>query len=226
MPRISVILPAAGSGRRFGGNESKILQPLAGRPVFLRSVDLFATRGDVCQILLVVSPADRKSLQQHYGKELLALGTQLVTGGATRSESVRNALSHVLDEVDLVCVHDAVRPCVTQGLIDAVFTAAAHTAAAILAWPVHATLKDVDEAGTIRRTVCREGLWEAQTPQVFRKDLLKAAYDTGHNATDDAELVQRRGQTVTVVKGDPHNIKITTPADLAFAQALIETTST
>ena len=221
MPDVSVILPAAGSGRRFGPDAGKVFEPLSGRAVFLRAVDLFAGRDDVCQILLVVSPAHRERVRRHWGDELDELGAELVDGGDTRSRSVRNALGRVVDRAALVCVHDAVRPCAARAQIDAVIAAAARGGAAILARPVRGTVKKVDRSGMIEQTVRRDRLWEAQTPQVFDTDLLRKAYAAGEDATDDAELVQRLGHTVTVIEGDPHNIKITTPADLALAEAIV-----
>ena len=221
MPNISVILPAAGSGKRFGAESNKIFQPLAGRAVFLRSIDLFAGRNEVCQILLVVSPGDAAELSERFGGELSALGAELVEGGARRSDSVRNALAKLDDGAELVCVHDAVRPCAAPERIDAVFHAAGESGAAILACPLHGTIKKADTSGKIITTVDREGLWEAQTPQVFDRDLLVEAYALGGQATDDAEMVQRTGREVTVVASDMNNIKITTQADLAFAKAVI-----
>ena len=222
MPNISVILPAAGSGKRFGADSNKIFQPLGGRAIFLRSIDLFAARDDVCQILLVASAADAAELSERFGGELAALGVELVEGGAQRSDSVRNALARLDDGARLVCVHDAVRPCADPERIDAVFHAAAESGAAILACPLHGTIKKVDlSGGEIITTVDREGLWEAQTPQVFDRDLLIEAYGLGGQATDDAEMVQRAGGKVIVVPSDSNNIKITTQADLAFAEAVI-----
>ena len=221
MPNVSVILPAAGSGKRFGAGSNKIFQPLCGRAVFLRSIDLFAARDDVSQILLVVSPGDAAELSERFGAELAVLGVELIDGGPARSDSVRNALARLDEGAALVCVHDAVRPCVAPGRIDAVFHAAAESGAAILACPLHGTIKKVDPSGHIIATVDREGLWEAQTPQVFDKDLLVEAYALGGHATDDAEMVQRTGREVTVVPSDPNNIKITTRADLALAEAVI-----
>ncbi|MDP6636081.1 MAG: 2-C-methyl-D-erythritol 4-phosphate cytidylyltransferase [Phycisphaerae bacterium] len=221
MPNVSVILPAAGSGKRFGADANKIFQPLAGRAIFLRSMDLFAGRDDVCQILLVASAGDIAELSERFGAELADLGAELVEGGAQRSDSVRNALARLDDAAELVCVHDAVRPCVLPGQVDAVFAAAAETGAAILASPLHGTIKKVGESGKILQTVDRQGLWEAQTPQVFDKVLLIEAYSLGGQATDDAETVQRTGREVTVVQSDSNNIKITTQADLAFAEAVI-----
>ena len=222
MANVSVIIPAAGAGMRFAAERNKIFQPLGARAVFLRTLSLFAGRADVCQILLVVSADDMAEMRDRFGEQLADMNVTLVPGGATRSESVRNALARVCEAGEIVCVHDAVRPCVRQDWIDAVFAAAQRCGAAILAYPVHGTLKRVDADHVIKQTVCREDLWEAQTPQVFRKDLLAEAYQRGTHATDDAELVQSIGHHVEVVPGDPRNIKITTPADLDFAAAVIE----
>lgn len=220
-PKVSVILPAAGSGSRFGGPRNKIFEPLAGRAVFLRTIELFVKRADVVQVQLVVSAADREAIQRDFGKELGGLGVGLVVGGSSRSESVANALAGVCEEASLVCVHDAVRPCLGQGRIDEVFAAAAQCGSAMLAWPVHATLKRVSDDAMVTETVGRKGLWEAQTPQVFDKALLRGAYAAGAaGATDDAQLVEAIGQRVRVVVGDPRNVKITMPADLAMAEAL------
>ncbi len=222
MASVSVILPAAGASTRFGAETSKILQPLKGQPVFLRSIDLFSRRPDVGQILLVVSDAQRDDLAQCYERVLAAEKVQLVPGGADRTGSVRHALAAVTDEAELVCVHDAVRPCVSQAHIDAVFSAAETHGAAILAWPIHGTVKHASDQ-VIERTVDRSDLWQAQTPQVFRKDWLIEAYASGQSATDDAAMLEAMGRPVHLVTGDPRNIKITTPADLAMAEAVIDT---
>jgi len=222
MATVSVIIPAAGAGTRFGAAGNKVFQKLAGREVFLRSVDLFAARDDVCQILLVLSAEDLDAVTRRYGGDLSALGVSLVIGGARRTDSVRSALERVESSASLVCVHDAVRPCVSSSDVDAVFTAAAESGAAILAAPIDGTIKQVGEAGLIERTVCREGLWQAQTPQVFDKALLTAAYQRRiDDATDDAQGVEAGGHAVAVVPGDARNIKITTPEDLALAEAII-----
>ncbi len=221
MAKVSVILPAAGAGTRFGAGRSKIFQPLCGRAVFLHALELFARRDDVVQMLLVVSSRDADELNGRFGDELRRLGAETVEGGTDRSGSVRNALSRIHDEAELICVHDAVRPCVGTEQIDAVFAAAERTGSAILACPVRATLKHSPDNVHVGQTVPRDGLWEAQTPQVFRGDILSAAYQTGLSATDDAELVQQLGHDVELVEGDARNIKITTPADLAIAECIL-----
>jgi 2-C-methyl-D-erythritol 4-phosphate cytidylyltransferase len=222
MVKVSVIVPGAGAGKRFGGAGGKILQPLGGRPVVLRTLEVFASRADVCQMLLVVAPSEMPTIQARLGRELAAMGVALVEGGPTRSASVRNALAHLSDQAEFVCVHDAVRPCVSPLWVDAVVAEARRGGAAILALPLHGTLKRVSPGGTVE-TLERAEVWEAQTPQVFRRDLLLAAYAGGAEATDDAHLVEAMGHPVALVPGDVRNIKITTPADLAVAEAVIET---
>ena len=221
--KVAVIIPAAGASRRFGGKTKKIFERLKGRAVFIRSLELFVNRPDVCQVQLVVAAEDMETMQARFGANLGFMGVKLVTGGAERTDSVRNALEHVAGEAQYICVHDAVRPCVSPLWIDAVFAAAARTGAAILAYPVHGTLKKADAQGRIVETVDRRDLWEAQTPQVFRKELLLRAYArAGGRATDDAALVEALGQPVCIVRGDPRNVKITTRSDLALAAAVVD----
>jgi 2-C-methyl-D-erythritol 4-phosphate cytidylyltransferase len=221
MKDVSVIIPAAGAGRRFGATHNKIFLPLAGEPIFLRSLRLFAGRQDVCQVQLVVSAEDHDRLLNQYSQELEQLGVEVIVGGATRSRSVRNALARLSREARWVCVHDAVRPCVAPHWVDAVLAQARRTGAAILAYPVHGTLKLVDEKHLITRTLPRQAAWEAQTPQVFLRELILRAYEGDREATDDAHLVEQLGQPVSVVLGDPRNIKITTPRDLELAEAVL-----
>lgn len=223
MPKFAVILPAAGSGKRFGGKGNKIFQRINDQPIFIRTLEAFSVREDVCQTLLVVSPADMDEMKERFGGNLGFMGVQVVEGGDTRTGSIRNALAKVADEADYVCVHDAVRPCLSALWVDAVFKEAEKTGAAILAYPVHGTLKKVSPQNVIDATLPRQEVWEAQTPQVFRKDLLVKAYASGKDATDDAHLVEQTGHPVSIVLGDPRNIKITTPADLAAAAAVIKT---
>ena len=222
MAKFAVIVPAAGAGKRFGTQGNKIFQRLGEQPVFVRSLELFTSRDDVCHVQLVVSPADMEEVKSRFGPHLSFMSVHLTPGGDTRPQSVKNALARVPAQAEYVCVHDAVRPCVSPLWVDAVFAEAVKSGAAILAYPVHGTLKKVSGAGVIDETVPRADLWEAQTPQVFRKDLLLAAYAGDlSGATDDAQLVEAAGHPVRVVMGDPRNVKITTPGDLALAAAVI-----
>ncbi len=222
MSNVAVIIPAAGSGTRFAAGENKIYQPIAGTPMILRTLQRFARRDDVRQLLVVVSADDRPAIEERFAQNLSLLGAKLVTGGATRAHSVRNAVSEVSDEADLIAVHDAARPAVSDADITAVFAAAALHQAAMLACPVTGTLKRVNEQNIITETVSREGLWQAQTPQVFHRTLLQRAYEGDiEGVTDDAMLVERLGRPVRIVPGDPRNIKVTTPGDLALIEAAL-----
>lgn len=226
MSRFAVILPAAGRSSRFGGKEKKPFASLDGRAVWLRTVELFVTRDDVCQTLLVVSPEDRELFRTRYAPNIAFMDVQVVEGGAERFESVANALAMLKDEVEFVAVHDAVRPCVETAHIDAVFKKAVETGAAILGVPVVDTIKRVDGQKQVQETMPRQGLWLAQTPQVFRRDLLIEAYakraQLGKDVTDDARLIEAAGHTVHVVEGSPSNIKITTQGDLMLAKAILQ----
>ena len=226
MPRIAVILPAAGQSSRFRDKEKKVFATLDGRAVWLRAAEAFVNRDDVVQTLVVVAPGDMETFKTRYGAHLGLLGVEVVAGGSERFESVANALARVRDDVELVAVHDAARPCVTASMIDDVFTAAAKTGAALLAVPVGDTVKRGDSSGKVEATVPRAGLWLAQTPQVFRRDWLVEAYarrgELGRDVTDDAQLIEAAGRAVYLVTGGSTNVKITTREDLALAEAVLK----
>lgn len=216
----AVILPAAGKSSRFHDpHYKKPFAPLDNRPVWMHSAERFLNRDDVKQVLLVIAPEDRTFFFEKFGANVAILGIQVVEGGQERTDSVARALAQVREEIDYVAVHDAARPCIADEWITKVFNAAQQSAAAILAIPVAGTLKRVTPNQVICETVPRNELWEAQTPQVFRRQLLVDAYArrTGKPATDDAELVERLGHPVQVVTGSPINLKITTREDLRFA---------
>jgi 2-C-methyl-D-erythritol 4-phosphate cytidylyltransferase len=227
MPCFAVILPAAGKSSRFRDQkEKKPFVNLDGRAVWLRTVELFVTRPDVCQCIIVVAKEDQEMFRRRYGANLAFLNVRIADGGKERFESVANALGLLGTEADFVAVHDAVRPCVTEALINAVFAQAARTGAALLGVPVSDTLKRVDAQQQVQRTEPRQGLWLAQTPQVFRRDWLEAAYAArsrlGRDITDDAQLVEAAGHPVHMVEGAASNLKITTRADLALAEAILK----
>jgi 2-C-methyl-D-erythritol 4-phosphate cytidylyltransferase len=222
--KVAVIIPAAGASKRYGGKGKKIFETIKGQAVFIKSLELFVNRDDVCQVQLVVAPEDMETMKERYAPTIGFMGIKLTAGGADRTASVRNALAKVDPQAELVCVHDAARPCVSPVWVDAVFAAAARHGSAILAYPVHGTLKTVGPDGAVDQTLPRQAVWEAQTPQVFRRELLLEAYAKAAGpATDDAALVEALGQKVHVVAGDARNIKITTRSDLAIAAAVIDT---
>ena len=225
MPTVAVILPAAGQSTRFGGLEKKPFVSLHGRPIWLRSAELFWTRPDVSSVFVVVSAEDEELFRARHQGTLAFAGGTLVRGGAERFESVANALAKVPATVEFVAVHDAVRPLCPPALIDAVFAAAATHGAAMLAVPVADTLKRVDAGNLVVGTVDRAGVWAAQTPQVFRRDWLVEAYAKRGGLTvpitDDAQLLEACGRTVVAVPGSNANFKITTKADLELAAAVL-----
>jgi 2-C-methyl-D-erythritol 4-phosphate cytidylyltransferase len=219
MPRFAVILPAAGRSTRFHAAEKKVFADLDGRPVWLHSAELFLSRSDVCQCIVIAAPEDRKRFAAADGR------VEIADGGAERSESVANALALTTADVDFVAVHDAARPCVTPKLIDEVFARAAEAGAALLAVPVSDTIKRDNGIGRVAATVARQGLWLAQTPQVFRRDWLIDAYARraalGAGITDDAQLVEAAGHAVCLVPGAAANLKITAREDLDLAEAIL-----
>ncbi len=224
--KVSVIIPAAGKGERYGSDGNKTFANLDGRPIFLRTLEHFINRDDVCQTILVVSGADLSQMKEKYAANLGFMGVTLVEGGDRRMDSVRAGLEKVSEDADLVAIHDAVRPCVSKAMIDAVFAEASKSSAAILASPLHGTIKRVSGDGVIDATVPRAGLYEAQTPQVFKRQAIVALYadppDGADEATDDAQLMELAGQTVTIVASDPSNLKITAKPDLSLAKAILK----
>lgn len=227
MSRVAVIIPAAGRSSRFGGADKKPFVGLDGRPVWQRAAELFWTRPDVSKVYLVIAPDDRDEFRSRFGGVVAFANAEVVGGGAERFDSVANALARVPAEVEFVAVHDAVRPLGSERLVSAVFEAAREHGAAMPAVPVADTLKRVDPAtNRITGTVPRAGLWQAQTPQVFRRDWLVAAYarraELGAAITDDAQLVEAAGHPVVVVPGSATNFKITTKDDWELAELIVK----
>jgi 2-C-methyl-D-erythritol 4-phosphate cytidylyltransferase len=248
-PRFGVIIPAAGRSRRFGIGD-KLSQDVGGRPMLLRTVELFTRRDDVAAIVVAAPPDELDEFRTRFGTQLGFHGAKVVAGGTIeRWETVRNALAAIPEDCTHVAVHDAARPAASEELLQRVFDAARVHDAVIPGDPVTSTLKRVSEETVdaeqedavadailgsfaestkikgrrVTGTVPREHLVAVQTPQVFRAELLRRAYAQGglEGATDDAMLVERLGAEVIVVDGDPRNVKVTTPADLALVRALL-----
>ncbi len=225
MATFAVILAAAGKSSRFkDAHYKKPFAPLNNRAVWLHSAERFINRDDVKQLVMVISPEDREAFLSKFGANIAVLGIDLIAGGRERADSVGNALARIQEGVDYVAVHDAARPCLCDEWIDAIFAAAEKSGAAIPAIPVQGTLKRVSADRTIVETVDRSDLWEAQTPQVFRRQLLLDAYASRGDvaATDEAQLVEQSGHPVTIVPGSPINLKITTKDDLRLAQQALK----
>jgi len=222
--RVAALVLAAGRGERLGASIPKAFLALAGRPLVVRAIEALAARPEVERIVPVLPAADLARFAALAPDFLGAdkLGAP-VAGGAERQDSMRAGLAALPDGVELVAVHDAARPLVRPEDVGRVIAAAARTGAALLAVPVRDTLKRVRDgrvAGTLPRAEC----WAAQTPQVFRLELLREALAKaeaeGFRGTDDAQLVERLGAPVEVVEGDPANLKITWPEDVALAEEI------
>lgn len=225
MSKFAVILPAAGRSSRFKDkNYKKPYAPLANRAVWLHSAERFINRADVVQTILVISAEDRDYFNFKFSSNVAILGIEVVLGGKERADSVEAALAHVKPEAEYVCIHDAARPCLADEWVDRIFEAGVKSGAAIYAIPIAGTIKRVGSDNTIQETVPRQGLWEAQTPQVFRRDWLLDAYAhrQGFQGTDEAQMLERAGRKVTIVPGSPINLKIATKEDLRLAEQALK----
>ena len=219
------IIVAAGSGARMGAGVPKALMPLAGRPMLLWSLAVLRSSPRIGRVVIVAPPGREESVRA------LVAGpgapVEVATGAASRSESVREGLRAAPEGTDLVIVHDAARPLVSAALVDAVLDALADVDGAIAAAPVVDTLKRGDAERRIAGTVAREGLWAAQTPQAFHAASLRAAVAAAGEAgslaaaTDCASIVEAWGGRVRLVPSDGPNPKVTTPLDVAVAEALL-----
>lgn len=227
MGKFAVILPAAGRSTRFGNaKQKKVFAELEGRAVWLRAAEPFVNRDDVAQTIVVIAPEDRELFEVRYRASVAFLNIRVIDGGAERSDSIAKALEILEPDCEFVAIHDAARPCVTGEQIDAVFAAAQAHGAALLAVPVADTIKRAGADRLTVETVPRRDLYLAQTPQVFRRDLLLRAYANraklGADVTDDTQLVEAIGQSCAVVESTALNLKITSQADLRLASAVLQ----
>ena len=210
----------------MGGAIPKQFLSLGGHPLIIHSLRLLQSSATVDLIILAVPQSDMDYCLTHIvAAHHFTKVTKVVPGGGERQDSVRHSLEACPDEVDLVLVHDAVRPFLTERMVEDVVSAARATGAAIVALPMKDTVKQVRTDRLIERTLDREGLWLAQTPQAFRRDWLLAAHKKaqaeGVRATDDAYLMEWFGYPVAVVEGSGDNIKVTRPEDMIVGEAIL-----
>lgn len=239
--KVVVIIPAAGLGTRMApvapakgkAVPSKQFTELGGTPILIHTLRKFAASADVSEIYIALRKNEISGFRSQLEKEAKTLGkkrVELVEGGEHRQQSVANAIAALSSAADdVVLVHDAVRPFVTPEIIRGVIEAVKKHGAAIAGWPAVDTVKQVErtaDGAVITSTIPRERVVMAQTPQGFRYDLLKKAFDEatadGFIGTDEASLVERAGHEVVVVMGSPRNIKITTPADMELAEFFLK----
>jgi len=230
--KVSVILPAAGLGTRMGRNapekggiSRKQFMLLDGSPILLHTIRKFVASPAVREIVVALRADDIQWVSELLRKENFAKPVRLVEGGETRQQSVENALALLGGDTELVAVHDAVRPFIEFSTLEKAFAEAAETGAAIVGIVPVDTVKQVHR-NKIRQTIPRERLVLAQTPQVFRFDLLKQAFakarEDGFSGTDESSLVERLDQVeVSVVPGSDRNIKITKPSDMDLAKLFL-----
>lgn len=220
------VIPAAGIGSRMQTDRAKQILELAGAPLLVHTLRRFEECDAVHQVILILQPnltSEVLALISRYNLKKIA---RVVGGGAERQDSVYRGLQVIKPETaGIVAVHDAVRPFVRPDEIRQVIERAETTGAALMALAATDTIKQVHR-GRVQRTLDRRRIYHAQTPQAFRYEIIKAAYDRayaeGYAATDDSQLVERAGHRVSVVEGSPINIKITRPLDLRVAEAIQE----
>ena len=230
LPDVGVVVVAAGAGVRAGPGEPKQFRPILGVPMLLRALRAFIGHPEVRQVVVTLPPGYVDRPPDWLGK-LRGERLGFVPGGAQRFDSVRAGLLALPDDATIILIHDAARPFVSRGTIDAVIARARAGVGAIAAVPTSDTLKEVGQGPQratprITRTVDRERIWRAQTPQGFPRAMLNAAYaqlaavSNGGAPSDDAEICERAGYPVELIPDSPYNVKITTADDFRIAEAL------
>jgi 2-C-methyl-D-erythritol 4-phosphate cytidylyltransferase len=221
--KVSAIIVAAGSGTRLGHTMPKAFVSINGLSLLCRVLRTVAMVQAFAEVVVAVPAGAESSARTEVARAGLQIPVKITEGGAERQESVRLALMLTSTEADLIVVHDAARPFAPPTLFSACISAASQNGAAIAAIPVADTLKQVSQGGIVT-TLQRTGLWQAQTPQVFGRELLKRAHMLAEHekiaVTDDSHLCERLGTQVRVIPGSALNLKITTPDDLRLAEAL------
>ena len=225
MTRHFAIVPAAGSGARFGSEVPKQYLELAGKPMIFHSIAALCRCDRIDAVWVVLSPGDEWWASFDWS----ALGCKLrvlYCGGSTRAETVGNGLSAIagdIDEGDWVLVHDAARPCLSQDMLSALCEQlATDPVGGLLAVPVADTLKRADADQRVAATQSRDAMWQAQTPQMFRYGLLRQVLDVNSAVTDEAGAVEAAGLQPRLVRADSTNLKVTFPADLRLAELILQ----
>lgn len=220
MSEASALIPAAGRGERLGKGVNKCFAPVAGKPILAHTISVFESCEEIGEIVLVVGKGELQAASDLVSRFACNKVSAIVHGGAHRQDSVGAGLEKITTPI--VAIHDGARPLVTNKIVTDSIAAAKRAGACIAAVPVIDTIKSASPEGIVSGTLDRRNLYAVQTPQTFRTDLIRRAYDSafaeGYYATDDAALVERMGEEVAIVAGSHDNIKITTPSDLEFAE--------
>ncbi|MBL8458485.1 MAG: 2-C-methyl-D-erythritol 4-phosphate cytidylyltransferase [Zoogloea sp.] len=225
MTRCFAIVPAAGSGSRMRSEQPKQYLPLLGQPLIRHTLGVLCDSPVIDRVYVVLSVGDQE-WDRHDWRSFGDRLVPLFCGGASRADSVLNGLRAIADEAsegDWVLVHDAARPCLAPWHIEGLVRELMHDeVGGILAVPVADTLKREDSTHHIAATVPRDGLWQAQTPQMFRYVMLKRALETARQVTDEASAIEAMGLRPRLVRGDPTNLKVTFPLDLHLAEWILQ----
>jgi len=220
---VSAIVLAAGKGLRFRSRIPKPLAKIKSVPVIVYSLKLFNKHPLIKDIILVVNSQNKRLISREVARYKINKVCCIVQGGSRRQDSVANGLGEINKKSDLVLIHDSARPLIEKDTVTKAIKEASHAGAAVVGVAVKPTIKLVSADRTVKMTLDRRRLWEAQTPQVFKKKLIEKAFKKfgNLNVTDDAMLVEKLGGKVKMVQGSYTNIKITTPEDLVIAEAII-----
>lgn len=220
---VGVVIPAAGVGKRMGTKESKQFLFLHRSPILLHTLRVFDAHPEVDEIVIVAREEEIDRCLEWVKKDRLSKVKKVVVGGSERQESVYLGLKEL--QTEYVLIHDAVRPFVSSSLVTEVIRQVKIEQAVVVAVPMKDTVKQSDESQYVRNTIDRRSLWSIQTPQAFQRELLQKAHqraDKNEIATDDSMLVEQLGFPVKIIEGEYTNIKITTPDDLLFAEAIFQ----
>jgi len=223
---VGAVVPAAGRGERFGSLVAKALARVAGKPLILHCLQALQKSPAIRWIVVVVRPTDQAHVRRLVRRHRLTKVSGVVTGGSSRAQSVAHGIAALPPQARWVVVHDGVRPCVTQQLIEQVVRHAKRHGAVASGLPASVTVKAVDPQQHVRLTLDREGLWLIQTPQAFRRDWMADALVRANHGLeqfpDDVAILEWAGFPVQMVPGDPLNIKVTTREDLMLAEAILK----
>jgi len=221
--KVSAIIAAGGSGSRMKKRGGKQLLKLLGKPVVIWTLEAFERAKSITDVIVVIDKSKMKVMKQLIAKFKIRKVTALVAGGETRADSVTNGIKAIDPSTSIIAIHDGARPLINPELIDAAVREAGIYGAVVVAVKAKDTIKTASAKGFVDRTLPRSILWQAQTPQVFKREVLQKAYrnENRHKFTDDASLVEADGIKVKILTGDYSNLKLTTPEDLHFAEAIL-----
>ena len=220
----TAIIVAAGSGKRFAGSQPKQFVPILGKPLIIHTLERFESCPAIDEIVLVLSEEGRREFEIINLKFEISKLRSIVAGGATRAESVKNGLEAVNSSSDIVAVHDGARPLVSVDEITLTIEKAKETGAASLVADVTDTIKEID-GEYISRTIDRQNLRRALTPQAFRYDILRKAFEgveLAESITDECYLVEKLGVKIAIIEGNARNIKVTRSEDLVLAESYLK----